>query len=376
MLGRPGRVTRHDGPWAMAGADPNRVLYVCLQGLEPGQGAETHVRAVVDGLRGRHEVVVVAPAGSSAVGVLGRGLRLARLLWAAKRAAHRADVVYLRHHPVLVPLTWWLRRRGIPQVQEVNGPTADYTAIYPMLRPICALLRWSSRTSLRHAQQVVAVSDALAAAVRAEADLPPDRVVVVHNGADLAVFVPSDVVGPYVVFVGALTPWQGLSTLAAATTDPAWPTGITAVVVGDGPSRPQLDAAASEVLDQRGVLSHREVGRLVAGSLAALSPKTAEARWSSPLKVYEAIAAGVPCVVTDVGEQADLVRRLGCGIVVPTGDPSALASAVRRLATDRAERDAFARAAADSRDETSWESRTATLSTLLDGVADSGGVAA
>lgn len=360
----------------MVRAEPNRVLYVCLQGLETGQGAETHVRAVVEGLRVRHEVDLVAPMAASSVGVVGRARRLARLLWAAKRAADRVDVVYLRHHPVLLPLTWWLRRMGIPQVQEVNGPIADFTAIYPMLRPVGAVLRWASRASLRHAQKVVAVSDALAVAVRAEADLPSEGVVVVHNGADLAVFMPSDVVGSYVVFVGALTPWQGLSTLAAATTDPAWPTGITAMVVGDGPSRPQLDAAAPDVLDRRGVLSHREVGRLVAGSLAALSPKTDEARWSSPLKVYEAIAAGVPCIVTDVGEQAELVRRLGCGIVVPTGDAAALASAVRRLATDRAKRDALAGAAAGARHETSWGNRIDTLSALLDSVAAARGVAA
>jgi len=45
--------------------------------------------------------------------------------------------------------------------------------------------------------------------------------------------------------------------------------------------------------------------------------------------IGEAMACGVPCVVTDVGDSAAIVG--GAGSVVPPGDPGALASAVSKL---------------------------------------------
>lgn len=356
----------------MAVPNHRRILYVCVQGLEPGQGAETHVRAIVEGLRRTHDVTLIAPAGQRRPGLIARGLRLPRLLVAAGRAAGEADVVYLRHHPMLLPLTWWLRRRGIPQVQEINGPIADFTSIYPGLRLFGSLLHRFSRTTLGHAARVVAVSAALAESVREQTGLAHGQVVVVHNGADLDTFSPTDEVGRYVVFVGALTPWQGLATLAAATTDAAWPSSLSVVVAGDGPSRHLLAAAAPGVIEVCGTLAHHEVARLVAGALSAISPKTPAARWSSPLKVYEAIASGVPSIVTDVGEQADLIRDFGCGIVVAPDDAPALADAVRRLNDDRPLRGRLAAAAVQARPQVSWASRVRLLSTLLDEAAQNG----
>lgn len=48
-----------------------------------------------------------------------------------------------------------------------------------------------------------------------------------------------------------------------------------------------------------------------------------------PLAIGEAMASGVPCVVTDVGDSADLVGW--SGRVVPPGDPAALAAALQDL---------------------------------------------
>jgi glycosyltransferase involved in cell wall biosynthesis len=55
-----------------------------------------------------------------------------------------------------------------------------------------------------------------------------------------------------------------------------------------------------------------------------------------PLALLEALEAGLPCLVTDVGENAALVEHGTTGWVVPPGDPAALADALRRLLDDPA----------------------------------------
>jgi glycosyltransferase involved in cell wall biosynthesis len=57
---------------------------------------------------------------------------------------------------------------------------------------------------------------------------------------------------------------------------------------------------------------------------------------SFPNAVGEAMACGVPCVVTDVGDSASVVGE--CGIVVPARNPAALAAGlISSLETERAE---------------------------------------
>jgi glycosyltransferase involved in cell wall biosynthesis len=54
------------------------------------------------------------------------------------------------------------------------------------------------------------------------------------------------------------------------------------------------------------------------------------------LSILEAMATGLPMVVTDVGESARLVGGAApCGRVVPPGDPAALAAALEELLLDR-----------------------------------------
>jgi len=46
-------------------------------------------------------------------------------------------------------------------------------------------------------------------------------------------------------------------------------------------------------------------------------PANPNARFSAPNKLYEALAAGRPLITGDFGEIADVVRKTGCGIVLP-----------------------------------------------------------
>ena len=63
---------------------------------------------------------------------------------------------------------------------------------------------------------------------------------------------------------------------------------------------------------------------------------TAEAVYSIRTRLFDALAAGIPVVATREGFAAELVEREGLGVVVPPGDASAVAEAVRRLLTNDA----------------------------------------
>lgn len=108
-------------------------------------------------------------------------------------------------------------------------------------------------------------------------------------------------------------------------------------IVGDGPLRSQLQSLA----DQLGVAQNvRFFGEqlevapfFAAADLFVLSSITE----GLPVSLLEAMSAGLPAVVTDVGDMGEVVRRSGAGSVVPVSEERALADAIRQIANHRGE---------------------------------------
>ncbi len=102
---------------------------------------------------------------------------------------------------------------------------------------------------------------------------------------------------------------------------------VQAVIIGEGhKGGPASETArALGISDRLSILELRDdIAELVSGlDVFFLSSAWGEA---FPLAVTEAMASGVPCVVTDVGDCADLVGDTG--MVVPPNDPDAQAEAV------------------------------------------------
>ena len=78
-----------------------------------------------------------------------------------------------------------------------------------------------------------------------------------------------------------------------------------------------------------------ELARYVAGALVTLCPKSASesmAKTTTPFKVLESVAAGVPVIATDIPAQVDMLSA-GYGLLVDVHDPEDLARAVARVAS-------------------------------------------
>jgi glycosyltransferase involved in cell wall biosynthesis len=66
-------------------------------------------------------------------------------------------------------------------------------------------------------------------------------------------------------------------------------------------------------------------------------------REGQPVALLEAMAHGLPVLATDVGASAETVRHGECGLIVPAGDTTALASALGQLLDDADLRESFGR---------------------------------
>lgn len=109
-----------------------------------------------------------------------------------------------------------------------------------------------------------------------------------------------------------------------------WP-DATLTVAGYGSEEPRLR--------QRAIEGVRFVGKVDPAAMPALCDSAdlflnASVVDNQPVSILEAFASGLPVVTTGTGDIPSMVRHEQTGLIVPPGDPGALASAVVRLLED------------------------------------------
>ena len=113
-----------------------------------------------------------------------------------------------------------------------------------------------------------------------------------------------------------------------------WPDLVVLMVGRQGHSSPQLSRTAAELGLGQAVrfLGHRsDVADLLAAADVFVFPSVYEGLGGATL---EAMAMGLPMVVSDIPALREVVTDAGNGILVPPGDAVALADAVDRLLAD------------------------------------------
>lgn len=160
--------------------------------------------------------------------------------------------------------------------------------------------------------------------------------------------------GRTLLSLGVLRPYKGLEDAIEVTRRLA---DARLLIAGD-PAMP-LDGLrdAARVEWRLGYLSPAELDRALGEATVAVFPYRAELDQSGAL--LQALGAGVPAVVYDVGGLAEPVRRFGAGRVVAAGDVEAMTEAVRELLSS-ADELAAARAGAErARAELTWDAAAA-----------------
>ncbi|MBI4540139.1 MAG: glycosyltransferase family 4 protein [Gemmatimonadetes bacterium] len=356
--------------------------------LNGSKGASAHVRGLVRAFTALgHEVAVLTPgtggeqwsaeldarivpfpiaeivAGVVAIGppplawALGHVWNNVAVERALLRAleAQRPDLVYERYSPFGITAGLIAHRRGVRHLLEVHAALARQGS-RSRGQALQEAVEWIEHAAFELASRILTVSGELKERLVA-GGVPESKIFVVPSGVDAQLFAPDGPVrregweGRFVLgFVGSLRSGRGVDVLVEAFRRLAADPRYHLLVVGDGPEAKTIDTLAQEFpgrVSRVGPLPHREVPTYVRAMDLALAPAPQiESFCFSPLNVLEYMAAGRTVVAARIGPLAELIREGVTGLLVPPGDPEALAEAVRWLTADGRLRRALGSAAA------------------------------
>ena len=237
--------------------------------------------------------------------------------------------------------------------------------------------RWRTRLARRAFDDgvwPVAISSGVADDLAARFELVRDEIPVLHDAAspELAKAMPSRVearralgLSPdehVVLYAGGLLRWKGVETLIDGARDGGLGAARVLIVGGMPRDVARLRSYAEGVPGVRidGFRPARDIPSYLAASDLGVVPNRATPRisshYTSPMKVFEALVAGLPLVVSDLPSLRDVVDE-ETAVFFGAEDPAALASAVKALLADPERRAAMARAGRERVASNTWRTR-------------------
>jgi glycosyltransferase involved in cell wall biosynthesis len=209
-------------------------------------------------------------------------------------------------------------------------------------------------------------------------DLPAGAVSVAAPGVDPAPVTEPSATGSRLLCVAAITPGKGHDVLVEALA--LLDARVTCVLVGSPTRDPafaeriRASVAAAGLADRVTFAGPRTGADLDAAYGAADLVVLASRAETYGMVITEALARGVPVLVTDVGGVREALGTTAAGeppgLLVPPGDPSALAGALRAWLSDAGLRERLRRAATERRTSlATWADTAHHVATALSGVA-------
>jgi glycosyltransferase involved in cell wall biosynthesis len=363
---------------------PVRIVEVMATGTNGG--AQEHVYSLVTRMdRGRYDVRVVSLSHGSSIRRLEKaGIEVSVIDEPDDRAAVRALA------DLLAPFEPEVVHNHMYRAEVIGTLAALHLGEKGCQRPAVISTVHSSRVrcvedraTLRQLtplmDRLIVVSKAIERKIREEgrAGAP---VSLIYNGVDLQRYnhqqpcctlhedylIPE--ASPIVGVVARLEAEKGHRTLIDA-----WPLVRKAhpeawlLIVGEGSERNSLEAQAASlgILDRVVLTGRREDVPAVTAALdVAVLPSYREAQG---LSVLEAMALSRPVVASNVGGIPEMIEDGVTGLLVPPGDPKALAGAIVRLLSDHPLADMLARRGHDLvHDHFCVELMTSQIETLYD----------
>lgn len=330
---------------ALIGAG-HQVDIFCLRGV--GQAADE---------RANRLRIVRLPVNRAFIGLIGHlaeylafgGMAAVRL--AREHRRRRYQLVQVATVPdFLVFAAAPLKLSGVPLLLDLHEDMPEFFRdrfSRPVLRPLLPLVSGAARASAAVADELITVHEPLRQLAIARG-VPPGKISVVMNSADPRLFDPArHPRRPFMedgvlrlIHHSNLQRIYGQEVLVEAVAQIGDSLPLHVDIYGDGPYRPELEAAVARTgtadrVRLNGPVPIEELPALIADADVGVVPTLAEPylQLSLSTKLLEYAAMGIAIVASDLATvrahfSAEAIRY------VPGGDAEALATAIRELAAD------------------------------------------
>jgi glycosyltransferase involved in cell wall biosynthesis len=312
--------------------------------------------------------------------------RLGYLAFAAGRSvgAGRPDVVLTRDLGIASFLLRLPAAVRPPVVYETHGYAPEVAAALPSLVSTATPPSTAKRRRLAGRESFVfGAADGYVTITRGLADELEERfgrrerLAVVPDGVRLEPDIdpaPAATGGrPVVAYAGHLYAWKGVDVLLEAI---ARVPEADALIVGGHEREPDFERVRTlarnlGIMDRvtfTGLVDPPRVRALLSRATMLALPNPASAistRFTSPLKLFEYMAAGRPIVASDLPAFREVLVPGETAVLVPPGDPAALADGLRSVIADPALGARLAAAARAAVRDYTWDRRAERLEVIL-----------
>lgn len=329
-------------------------------------GVETFLLSLTESLKEQFDFHLLAPSQEQFIHLLDeRGLRHTH--WPVKGffdryslamlkeflRTHRPDLVHIQDARAAFLARPLLAQLGIPSIYSAHLPSYYYSwgGVNRFLRPVLYAIIESILNHTTPCQMVFVGHSAYKQAIQWHI-APAKRAICIPNGVDLAPYnnlpfsearslraslgISDDT--SVICSVGRLSVQKNPQMLIQAVAH-LWQQGLQVQLwmVGEGPERLNLEILIKQLNLQHAIKlwgSRADVPLLLTASDIFTLASKYEA--GHTLAVMEAQAAGLPCILSDVGDHAEMVHN--SGLTFPDGDFSACMAGLRFLIENPAER--------------------------------------
>jgi glycosyltransferase involved in cell wall biosynthesis len=312
-------------------------------------GADQQILILARAMRARgHEVRIVAltplgPMGLEAQreGIPTESLELRRNPGDLSRIAHLVRMIRAWHPDILH--THMVHANLLGRAVRPLAPVGALVSTIHSISDGGRLRMAGYRLTNRLVDRVTIISRLAADRYLEIGAVPPERLEVIPNTVDLETFRPSADdrtairrqlgIGDEFTWlaVGRFQPAKDYPTMIAAFAQLARASTSRLILVGQGPLRGEVETLLkTEGIEDR--VRFLGVRRDVPDLMCGADGYVLSSAWEGmPVVLLEAAAAGLPVVATRVGGVAEVVEDGVTGLLVPPGDPVALAEAMRTI---------------------------------------------
>jgi glycosyltransferase involved in cell wall biosynthesis len=338
---------------------------------------ETHVFAPVS-----NEIESVyahsLPVGSILAALLFNTILVPYFIWQAIR--HPPDIVYSYRNifvPVLVAelltdatIVYDMQVDPYQQPKEFE----QYDSRGYIYHLFLFFVRELHQFNLPRADGVVTLSEPLVDRLHTEYGVPREKIGLIPLAADPTKFTPAsnDDEQFRIVYVGALRRFRGIDdlVLALANLDSELRSQVHLDLYGEADEEfiRHIEELASDgpSIKWHGYVTHDKLTQEVAECDVAASPLPPidSFEMSSPAKIYEYLAMGLPIVATDITPHRTILSQ-ECSILVPPDDTESMTNAFARILSDDEYRFQLSTGARQKALENTWTDRFDNLSEYL-----------